>query len=509
MLILQGDIWDKGGADLYVLRQLLSLHRRYPDRVHFLMGNRDINKMRIVDELGIFRSSNGHEASMIGDEALFDDMALPYHGGVYWLRGTGLRGDPTHQYYDTVGDVNARDIYDGENSHHGSDHDNQYPPQKNNSASKRRSIVPSKNAVERLKWMLRKTMGSVDAFELRRCELERERLAIMNSTSAFTSRYSGSVEFEKNGENFEESNSPSTKIELKNISMSVTDDEVTQSYIRSCSSVSGIMSQYLTRAKLMIRIGPVLFLHGALPFTPNNALLGKADNDAQSLALTSEKSYDFPTPWICPNTKNVYHSLAEWLDDLNSFASSQVEAWKEFGCSLQNKHHVPQDGVWATEGGYFNNTPAGKMFGPLLQYGMGTLPDRSKNPSVVYNSWMWNGMPRDDMFGSSGYSLDGQRADKISQWKDFMHQEGVQVIVTGHQPVGDMPWPIQISHGKEPLDNHVLLSRKEKLNRWILACDTSFSGDTCWAMIEGSDSDERGNLGRGSGSNGRGEVSFW
>ena len=58
-------------------------------------------------------------------------------------------------------------------------------------------------------------------------------------------------------------------------------------------------------------------------------------------------------------------------------------------------------------------------------------------------------------------------------------------------------------------NNHVLLSRKEKLNRWILACDTSFSGDTCWAMIEGSDSDERGNLGRGSGSKGRGEVSFW
>lgn len=148
--------------DLYVMRQLLSLRRRYPDRVHFLMGNRDINKMRIVDELGGINASS-----------------LPKHEGVYWL----LRGLlPTAQ----------------------------------------KPSIPT-NTADRLKWMLSNTMGSINAFESRRDELKRERIAIMNQTSV----------------------TPSLEVMIRSTmsSATVSDEEVAQSYICSCCPISGILGQ--------------------------------------------------------------------------------------------------------------------------------------------------------------------------------------------------------------------------------------------------------------------------
>ena len=62
-----GDVVDRGPGDLRVLSDLISLKRAYPDRVHFIMGNRDINKMRIPAEL--------HKSS------------LKHTPKVYWIKG--------------------------------------------------------------------------------------------------------------------------------------------------------------------------------------------------------------------------------------------------------------------------------------------------------------------------------------------------------------------------------------------------------------------------------------
>lgn len=231
----------------------------------------------------------------------------------------------------------------------------------------------------------------------------------------------------------------------------------------------------LARAKLIMRFGSVLFLHGALPFVSN-------DGD-------DEKSPVFPTPWMHPNdggTKPGCNSLVKWIDVLNDFASHQVKAWKDYHRLCQERLSPVTSDVWSTEGGYFNNSPAGKMFGNLVQYGMGTLPDRSKTQSCVYNSWMEDGLPRKDLFGSD-FSM--------RQMSELFAREGIQLILTGHQPVGDAPWPIQISQKGE--------------KRWILPCDTSFSGDICWIGLEGFDSSQSAGLGRGSLPSGRGEVAFW
>lgn len=404
-----------------MIRQLLSLHARYPDRVHFLMGNRDINKLRISEELGVWR--NGSEDSSNSCRCV-DASALeplPFHGGVYWLRGTNLPGDPMRMAEsETNGIVTAE------------------------------SDIFSQNRAGRLKWMLEKTMGSINAFDLRRIELERERAAIITSSSAFPSRHMRNSDWDD-----------------RLLTIPVTDDEVAESYICSCDPNHGIMSQYLTQAKLIVNFGPAVFIHGALPFVPDK-------NEVR-----------FPAPWLNAESERVgYISFFKWIQDLNRFAFDQISAWKKYGYDLKIDTDLQQKGVWASEGGYSNDTHGGRMFGKLLQYGMNTLPDRSKNPSVVYSSWMKDGMPREEL----GHP----------RWYEFFRKQGLEVIASGHQPVGDMPWPIQINSSDGSL-----------MKFWLLPCDTSFSGDTSWTNIKDRCCDQRSSQGRGSGPNGRGDVAFW
>lgn len=49
--VFGGDVFDNGPGDIQVARLLLDFKMRYPDRVHLLLGNRDINKMRLSSEL--------------------------------------------------------------------------------------------------------------------------------------------------------------------------------------------------------------------------------------------------------------------------------------------------------------------------------------------------------------------------------------------------------------------------------------------------------------------------
>ena len=51
--VFGGDLWDRGPGDMRVLGDLLRLKRRYPERVHFVLGNRDLNKLRLLAELSL------------------------------------------------------------------------------------------------------------------------------------------------------------------------------------------------------------------------------------------------------------------------------------------------------------------------------------------------------------------------------------------------------------------------------------------------------------------------
>jgi hypothetical protein len=327
MLIFGGDVWDKGGSDLLVIRQLLDLKRRYPHRVHFVMGNRDINKMRIRHEL-----------------------ASPQHGGVWWK---------PHERPD-----------------------------------------PSWTSTQRLQWILGHTMGSPNAFELRRHELERER---------------------RNGQ---DDGPPCV----------VSDHDVLQSYLDSCHAQTGEMGMYLRQANICFKLGKLFVVHGAVPWMTST---------------TSTQHYDLAMPWLKDqDSLSSSTSTLDWMDALNEFGHAQIRQWQ---LSASEEH---TNGVWATKGGFDYWPSQGCNYAGLLQYGMGWLPSKERIPTVVYSSWTQTGMPR------QFFDPNSREAEFT---KEFMVDSDVQVILSGHQPQGDLPTPIRLGDDK-----------------LIMACDTSYSGDMQW-----------------------------
>lgn len=453
ILVIGGDLWDRGGSDLYVIRQLLSLQRRHPDRVYFLMGNRDINKMRIIQEMGGFSPNQANNVNNF----------LPQHPGVYWLRGTGLKGDPLS--FDTL---------------------------------ENKPELPA----ERLRWILSKTMGAPEAFELRKRELQQE--IAMDGNKRLV----------------------------------VTDDDVVESYMKSCHP-SGEMGQYLSKAKLVLRFGSALFVHGALPIVQStlSAYEGYNKEDSESLPISVRNEmrnrfwsifFSIAKPWT--TTSNAFvgthlGGLQTWIDFLNDFCRSQVRLWAndvdkyQLQTNCKHSNHSAA-ATWSRDGGYFNENVLSDLsddnnqtlhsshpFGSLMQYGMGWLRDRSKNPTVVYASWLNDGMPRRFMTNNED-AAETVHSNLYAQLvSEFFKDFNIDVIVTGHQPVGDSPFPIQVDDGK-----------------FIVCADTSYSGDTHWIshgdtgqhldrtttensfQEKSSHCRSRKNLGRGTSFSGRGDV---
>lgn len=50
-IVFGGDVCDRGPGDIRVLQDLVQLQTDYPDRVFLILGNRDINKLRLDAEL--------------------------------------------------------------------------------------------------------------------------------------------------------------------------------------------------------------------------------------------------------------------------------------------------------------------------------------------------------------------------------------------------------------------------------------------------------------------------
>jgi hypothetical protein len=189
MFVFGGDSQDKGTGDIRFTKLLLALKKKYPTRVEMIIGNRDANKMRLCSEL---------HGSTLADPKVLTDASFPY-----WVE-EGKRVTP--QMF-----LDKNDAANG-----GSEN----------------------TAANRLRWMLKDTMGADGAFDRRK-----EELSIIKKCKK------------------EE----------------ITDDAVVESYRDECDpkGKDNFMLQYLQQGKLACVFGTTLFVHGGLSVKNIGTVPGK------------------------------------------------------------------------------------------------------------------------------------------------------------------------------------------------------------------------------------------
>jgi len=286
----------------------------------------------------------------------------------------------------------------------------------NNSTSNQLILTKS----EKLKWVLKSTMGAPLAFEYRRLELQQQQM-INNKNNVYdvditnddvTASFLNLLSFENNTQNSE----------IKN------------------ENEQGLVTKYLQYAKIAVLLGDVLIVHagvvrynmGWIPFQYNEKTnINQKDNELTKSLLNNNfnieaNEYALKNGVSHLSLENGYfvENLFVWVEKLNQFAASEIldyinrsaEFLKKINSFENNKNY----NIWDENGGYTHEQPASR----LLQYGMGWMSDKSKNPTVIYASYLDFGKP----------------CDVAIEVVDYFKKWNVSKIIVGHQPNGDAPF---------------------------------------------------------------------
>ena len=216
-----GDCVDKGGkvgGSIRVVKSLLRLKRLYPDRVTLIAGNRDINKMRFTSELST------------------DQMRRLDLPGPYWV--------PVENR------VSPADYLRGLQTELG---------------STTAPIEELNSLANRIKWMLKHTLGADGEFERRKAELE-----------------------------------------LLNGDTSCSEDSVCQSFIESVAE-GGFMRELLLRSQLILLRDNTLYVHGGLTH--------RGPKGTEEIV------------GVVPGCADKITDVREWACKLNEWYLKQVEEW--------------------------------------------------------------------------------------------------------------------------------------------------------------------------------------
>ena len=347
---------------------------------------------------------------------------------------------------------------------------------------------PSTSAADRLRWMLGRTMGRPQAFELRRQELERERRDAAEAKRRI---------FRQNSDNDNDNDKTQQEEEAK---IHVSDDDVVRSYRKSCHPSTGEIGNYLSNANLALRIGELFVVHGALPLTREvlQKQIGKDTTDFW-------KDMTFAMPWLkegngganpaaASHRATAKEAINAWIDSLNKFAKQALHFWQRTHSTESGSRD--KNFIWALRGGYPADMPACQ----LMQYGMGWTADGKRNPTVVYSSFSVDGVPK-RFYPEEMEKKSEEDHAFVECVKDFFMQSGIKLILAGHQPQGDMPFPIRIEYDSDTSSDGTPSARGLG---WVLCCDTSYSGDTNWYSPQ--EGEQRKNPGRGKGPGFRGDL---
>jgi len=365
-----GDSVDKGPGDIRLCRALVDLKKQYPDHVHLLVGNRDLNKIRFSSELSD------------------DDMERPIE-------------DIKRPFWDSNAKSYKEHLEEVKQTH---------------AATKSDCTLDDLNTkTERLRWMLKHTLGCPDTFEFRREEI------------AYLDKIYGS--YPPTCETHESSPVPTVLHRTNDVDVDttkVTDEDVVESFNYEINHSEGSLRQYLHHASIASIIGNTIFVHGAIDrltmrFVPSK--YSKFDLPTSPPPSFAEPSIDIADGMMIDDVHEWVQSLNEYLHDgLKDFESRPH--WNEERTSRGGEALLA-----------IQNRPS--MWGR----------------SVVCNSYADGGVvATDDAEEQRKQALrvaeeelnplafEGVASNVFDQAPaDWLLAHGIKRIVVGHKPTGDCP----------------------------------------------------------------------
>lgn len=412
--IYGGDSVDKGPGDIRLCRALASLKKRYPYRVSLLVGNRDLNKIRMWSELS--------DADM---KRPLEDIPPPF-----WDRNA-----PSFKEY------LEKEVM-------------------NKEATNGATLDDLNTRVERLRWMLKHTLGCPDTFEFRREELR----VLREIHGAYPEK--------------SEDDRDDNALYATTSNTAITDEEVVESFRYEVSHPEGSLRQYLEQASIAAIVGNTIFVHGAI--------------DSLTMKYVPSLSSKFEVPKTTPPTLTsttscdgtVVDDVHEWVKSLNSFLQQGMKDFVQRPDWNDERTSRGGEALLAIQ-----NRPA--MWGR----------------SVVCNSYCDGGViatttaeeERKQALHSALIQSDPLAFEGIAsnvfdtvpaQW---LLEHGIQRIVVGHKPSGDCPAVLSSEYtGVEVVSADTSFSHRRELQQDDDRQFGPFRGNAI-AMVELTGPDQNNN----------------